>query len=75
LIYLIYEKLAKIVVEYSLEVQKGNYGIVVGPPLAKELFHAIVIEVLKTGAHIDDHPMAPSHYPGFLSFGVVSPYT
>ena len=53
MINLVYEKLAKIVVEYSLKVEKGNYVVVLGPPLAKELFHAIQIEVLKAGAHID----------------------
>jgi aminopeptidase len=52
----IYEKLAKIVVEHSLEVKKGNYVVVIGSPLAKELFHAIQIEVLKAGAHIDFLP-------------------
>jgi len=52
----VYEKLANIVVEYSLEVQKGNYVIVMGPPLAKELFQALQIKILKAGAHIDIIP-------------------
>jgi aminopeptidase len=56
LIQPVYKKLANIVVEYSLEVKKGNYVVVIGPTLAKELFHAIELEVLKADAHIDILP-------------------
>ena len=47
----IYEKLAKIVVEYSLEVKKGHQVVIIGPTVAKELFQALNIEILKLGAH------------------------
>ena len=47
----IYEKLAKIVVEYSLEVDKGHEVMVVGPAFAKEMFQALNVELLKAGAH------------------------
>jgi aminopeptidase len=46
-----YENLAKIVVEYSLEVEKGHKVLVYGPSLAKELFQALGIELMKAGAH------------------------
>lgn len=47
----IYEKLAKIVVEYSLEIRKGHTVFIVGPSFAKELFQALNIEIIKVGAH------------------------
>ncbi|MFW9784593.1 MAG: aminopeptidase [Candidatus Heimdallarchaeota archaeon] len=47
----IYDKLAKIVVEYSLEVEKGHEVLVVGPAFAKEMFQALNVELLKVGAH------------------------
>ncbi|MFX0028541.1 MAG: aminopeptidase [Candidatus Hermodarchaeota archaeon] len=47
----IYENLAKIAVEYSLEVKKGHQVIIIGPTIAKELFQALNNEVLKIGAH------------------------
>ena len=53
----IYEKLAKIVVEYSIEVEKGDKVVITGPAFAKELFYALNIEILKTGAH-------PTFLPG-----------
>ena len=46
-----YEKLAKIVVKYSLEVEEGHKVVIVGPAFAKELFQALSIEILKAGAH------------------------
>jgi len=47
----IYEKLAKIAVEYSLEVEKGQEVAITGPVLAKDLFQALQIEILKAGAY------------------------
>ncbi|MHA2131295.1 MAG: aminopeptidase, partial [Promethearchaeota archaeon] len=47
----IYEKLAKIVVEYSLEIEKGQQVLIIGPMFAKELFHALNAAILKVGAH------------------------
>ncbi|UCC19903.1 MAG: aminopeptidase [Promethearchaeota archaeon] len=47
----VYKKLAKIVVEYSLEVKKGDTVYIGGPALAKELFQALNIEIIKAGAH------------------------
>ena len=47
----IYEKLAKIVVEYSLEIEKGHRVCITGPAIAKELFQALNMEMAKAGAH------------------------
>jgi aminopeptidase len=46
-----YENLAKIAVEYSLEVEKGHTVLVYGPSIAKELFQALGIVIMKAGAH------------------------
>ncbi len=46
-----YEKLAKLAVNYAVDVKKGQRVAVVGPTLAKELFQAIYAEVLKVGAY------------------------
>jgi aminopeptidase len=51
-----YENLAKIVVEYSLEVKKGHQVLVVGSTIAKELFQALNVELLKVGAHPVNFP-------------------
>ncbi|MFW9973369.1 MAG: aminopeptidase, partial [Candidatus Odinarchaeota archaeon] len=47
----IYEKLAKIVVEYSLEVKKGHTVYITGPAIAAELFQALNLEIIKAGGH------------------------
>ena len=46
-----YEKLAKLAVNYALEVKKGQRVVVKGPSIAKDLFQAIYAEVLKAGGH------------------------
>ena len=46
-----YEKLAKLAVNYAVGVKKGQRVAVVGTAMAKELFQAIYIEVLKAGGH------------------------
>ncbi|MFX1572560.1 MAG: aminopeptidase [Promethearchaeota archaeon] len=46
-----YEKLASIAVNYSLRVKKGQRVYIAGPALAKELFQALYIEILKVGGH------------------------
>ncbi len=46
-----YEKLANLVVNYSLNVKKGDRVLIEGPTIAKELFQAIFLEVLKMGGH------------------------
>ncbi|MFX1567408.1 MAG: aminopeptidase [Promethearchaeota archaeon] len=48
----IYEKLAKIVVHYSLEIEKGHTVFITGPAFAVELFQALNIEIIKAGAHV-----------------------
>lgn len=47
----IYEKLAKIVVEYSLEINKGHSVFISGPSFAKDLFQALNKEMIQVGAH------------------------
>ena len=46
-----YEKLAKIVVHYSIEVQKGHRVLITGGSIATELIQALYTEVVKVGAH------------------------
>jgi aminopeptidase len=52
----IYEKLAKLVVEYSLEIEKGQTVFIGGPAFAQELFQALYIESIKAGAHVLVNP-------------------
>ena len=47
----IYEKLAKVVVEYSLEIKKGHTVFIGGPSFAQDLFQALNKEMIKVGAH------------------------
>jgi len=47
----IYEKLAKIVVEYSLEIEKGHTVFIYGPALAKDLYQALNKVIVEAGAH------------------------
>ena len=46
-----FHKLAKLAVNYSLEVKKGQRVFVLGPSMAEELFQALYVELLKVGAH------------------------
>jgi len=46
-----YEKLAKLAVNYAVEVKKGQRVAVTGPSIAEGLFQAIYVEVLKAGGH------------------------
>ncbi len=47
----LYEKLAKLVVEYSLEVKKGHRIRIFGSDTAKELFQALYVEIIRAGGH------------------------
>ncbi|MHA2268434.1 MAG: aminopeptidase [Promethearchaeota archaeon] len=51
-----YKKLAKIVVEYSLEIKKGHQVFIIGPSFAEELFQALYVEIIKVGAHLMYYP-------------------
>jgi aminopeptidase len=64
----IYEKLAKIVVEYSLEVKKGHTVFIAGPSLAKELFQALNIEIIKAGAHSIINPSIEGIRENFFQY-------
>jgi aminopeptidase len=46
-----YEKLAKLAVNYAVEVKKGQRVVVKGPSIAEDLFQAIYAEVIKAGGH------------------------
>ncbi len=46
-----YVKLAKLAVNYAVNVKKGERILIVGPALAKELFQAMYIETIKAGGH------------------------
>ena len=45
------EKLAKVVVDYSLKVEKGHLVGINGPSFALDMFQALAVEVTKKGAH------------------------
>jgi len=51
-----FEKFAKLVVNYSLNIKKGERVYIEGPILAEELFRSLYLEVLKVGAHAFLHP-------------------
>jgi aminopeptidase len=46
-----YVKLAKLAVNYAVEVKKGQRVLIRGPTIAQKLFQAIYVEVLKAGGH------------------------
>jgi len=46
-----YVRLAKLAVNYAVEVKKGQRVLIRGPTIAEELFQAIYAEVLKAGGH------------------------
>lgn len=51
MINLMYEKLARVVVNYSVAVKKGDRILIEGEAFSKEFFQAIYIEILKAGGH------------------------
>ena len=46
-----YEKLAKLAINYSVNIKKGDRVCIVGPTLAKELFQSMYIEATKAGGY------------------------
>ena len=46
-----YEKLANLVVNYSIKVKKGDRVVIEGPTIAEELFLALYFEIIKAGGH------------------------
>lgn len=46
-----YENLAKLVVNYSIKVKKGDRIFITGPAFAKELFQALFVEIMKVGGN------------------------
>ncbi len=46
-----YENLAKLAINYSTEVKKGDRVFISGPALAKDQFQALYVEVIKAGGH------------------------
>ncbi len=46
-----YEKLAKLAVNYAVNVKKGYRVYITGPAFAKELFQAMYVETIKAGGH------------------------
>ena len=45
------EKLAKLAVNYAIEVKKGQRVMVTGPSIAEDLFQAVYVEILKAGGY------------------------
>jgi aminopeptidase len=46
-----YQKLAKLIVNYSVEIKKGERVYLFSPALAQELVQALYMEILKAGGH------------------------
>ncbi|MFX1590369.1 MAG: aminopeptidase, partial [Promethearchaeota archaeon] len=46
-----YEKLAKLAINYSVSIKKGDRVFITGPTLANELFQAIYVETIKAGGY------------------------
>ena len=46
------EKLAKVVVDYSIKVEKGHLVGIDGPSFVVDMFQALTTEIIKKGAHI-----------------------
>ncbi|MHA2036324.1 MAG: aminopeptidase [Promethearchaeota archaeon] len=46
-----YKNLARLVVDYSIKVEKGDRILITGPAFAKELFQALYVEITKSGGH------------------------
>lgn len=66
----IYEKLANIVVEYSLEIKKGHTVFIGGPAFAKDLFQALNLEIIKAGAHPLLFPVIEGIREDFFKYAV-----
>jgi aminopeptidase len=46
-----YEKLAKLAINYSTSIKKGDRVFISGPAVAKDLFQTLYIETIKAGGH------------------------
>ena len=44
------EKLARVMIKYSLKIRKGQYMVLVGPPVAQPLIAECYREALRAGA-------------------------
>ncbi|MFX1417452.1 MAG: aminopeptidase [Promethearchaeota archaeon] len=51
MINLFYEKLAKLAINFSTNVKKGDRVFISGPALAKDLFQALYVETIKSGGY------------------------
>ncbi|MFW9896618.1 MAG: aminopeptidase [Candidatus Thorarchaeota archaeon] len=51
MINIFFEKLAKLVVNYSMKIKRRDRVFITGPTFAKELFQALYIEIIKSGGY------------------------
>ena len=51
MINIFYEKLAKLAINFAVNVKKGERIFITGPSLAKELFQSMYVETIKAGGH------------------------
>ena len=51
MINIFYTRLAKLAINYAVNVKKGERILIAGPALAKELFQAIYLEAIRAGGH------------------------
>jgi aminopeptidase len=61
-------KLAQVLVNYSLDIQPGNQFLLMGGPLAEELTLAVYREALSRGAHIFVRPDLPGQMELFYKY-------
>ena len=64
-----YEKLARLAVNYSVNVKKGDRVFISGPIIAQELFKAIYVEVIKAGGHPLTLPQMEGNFETLLKYG------
>jgi aminopeptidase len=51
MINIFYEKLAKLAINYSVKIEKGDRVLINGPTLANDLFQALYVETIKAGGY------------------------
>ncbi|OVE79618.1 hypothetical protein BVY01_01985 [bacterium I07] len=62
-------KLAKVIVQYSLDLQSGETFILMTNPEAEELNLAVIEEAVKAGAHVNYHNEIPEYMEILLKYG------
>jgi len=64
------EKLARVLIHYSLRLKKNEWLVMVGPANAEELYKAVLVEALKQGANVTSRITIPD--AGYLFYRYAS---